>query len=162
MRASEVDVNIRCANNCPATGLNLWYYSTNNAMLERGGVPENTFTQIGLVHGANRVSGLTNMDGFYLALQASSLVCVTIEQIYIVATVCSEVTTNLVIFPESYAVNSPVTGQCLNNSEPSGSEELTATCENNGQWNTTANCVCSAGYFLHSGVCLGNYYDCMR
>lgn len=165
MRANEVKVNIDCTNGCPTAGLNLWYYSTNDAMLDRG-TSERTlnFTQIGsVVDGENRVSGLTSMDGFYLAIQASSSsVCVTIERIYIIPSVCSEMTTNLVTFPESYAVNSPVIGQCSNNSEKSGSETLYATCEINGEWSTTSSCVCSAGYFLDSGVCSGNYNHCMR
>ena len=163
VRANEVQVNIRCTNGCPPTGLKLWYYSTNNAMLDRGRVSESTFTQIGpVVDGNNRVPGLTSMDGFYLAFQASSSVCVTIERIYIILSVCSETTTNLVTFPESYAMNSSVTGQCSDNSEPSGSEPLTGTCEINGEWTTTSSCVCSAGFFLDSGVCSGNYNDCMR
>ena len=133
-----------------------------NAMLDRGRVPESMFTQIGpVVDGNNGVSGLS-MDGFYLAIQASSSVCVTIERIYIISSVCSETIINLIIFPESYAMNSPVNGQCSNNSERSGSEALNATCESNGEWTTTSSCMCSAGYFLDNGVCSGNYIDCMR
>lgn len=163
MKANVVEVNIRCTNGCPAAGLNLWYYSTNDAMLDRGRVSESTFTQIGpVVDDINRVSGLTSMDGFYLAFQASSSVCVTIERIYIIPSVCSETRTNLVTFPESYSVNSPVIGQCSNNSQPSGSEALNGTCEINGEWTTTSSCVCSAGYFLDNGVCAGNCNDCMR
>ena len=157
VRPSEVQVDIRCTGGCPSSGLELWYNPT-NTVTSTPSDPQATFTTIGAVtDGTNTVTGLGNVAGFHLALRALT-VCTTIEQISIISSVCSGTTVNLITFPESYAINSPITGQCIENSEQSGSGALTATCgSSDGTWTSTASCVCSSGYFLDNGVCSGNY-----
>lgn len=152
MTASAADVNIRCSGGTCPTGLQLRIYSTSTE-LDPAGRLDDFGSGTTVANGNNQVTGLT-MSGFYLALQAEMNACVTINQISIVLTVCSEESIALVTFPESYASGDEVTGVCAANSQQNAGS-LSATCESSGSWSTSSSCVCSPGYFLDGNDCTG-------
>ena len=165
LMASEVQVDIifSCTGDC-SSGLDLFYYpiDTEQSQSVVTTLPDNSFIRVGQVsNGSNTVTGITTA-GFYLAVRATTTVCVTVHQISIILTVCGEDTVNLITFPEAYASTTyNMTDSCSANSEPSGSESLTGTCGDNGMWTTSSSCVCSPGHFLENDVCTGIYSLCM-
>ena len=153
VRATQLPVEISCTGNCSL--LELWIYQTNDANIDRTVVNLTaTFTMVESVSSTVMLNALA-MDGFYLAVRAQSGACATINQLSITATVCSEETINLVTYPITYALSGPVIGSCLVDSEPSDGGALTATCGSDGQWTTSASCMCSPGHTLNNDVCVG-------
>ena len=154
--ATEVDVHIQftCTGNC-SSNLDLVYYPTNTEQSPSELTAlRDSFVRVNpVLNGRNRVTGFTTTSGFYLAIQATGNISVTINQISIILTVCGERTVNLISFPEAYA--SSVAGSCSANSMPSGSGAVNGTCGNDGMWTTSSSCVCNAGYFLDNDACTG-------
>jgi hypothetical protein len=155
--ASEVGVNIQftCTGDC-STSLTLLYHPTSTPSEFLGS--SNMFTPVDpVINGSNLLRGITT-SGFFLAIQATGDISVTVNQISIILTICREETVNLTRFPVAYSTANLTAGTCSADSEPSmrsSESSLTGTCDSNGMWVTSSSCVCSAGYFLQDDLCTG-------
>ena len=88
---------------------------------------------------------LTAESGFYMAVVDLST-CILIERILVFYYVCPAETSELITRPETIAPESPVNGECVENSSPQTGSNPVLRCADEGVWEVIIPCQCNAGY----------------
>ena len=89
--------------------------------------------------------GLTAESGFYMAVVDLSI-CVLIERILVFYYVCPAETSELITRPETISPESPVIGECVENSSPQTGSNAVLRCADDGVWEVIIPCQCDPGY----------------
>ena len=88
---------------------------------------------------------LTAESGLYMAVVDLST-CIIIKRILVFYYVCPAETLELIIRPETIAPESPVIGECVENSSPQTGLNPVLRCADEGVWEVIIPCQCNAGY----------------
>ena len=88
---------------------------------------------------------LTAESGLYMAVVDLST-CIVIKRILVFYYVCPAETLELIIRPETIAPESPVIGECVENSSPQTGLNPVLRCADEGVWEVIIPCQCNAGY----------------
>ena len=89
--------------------------------------------------------GLTAENVFYMAVVDLST-CILIERILVFYYVCPAETSELITRPETISPESPVIGECVENSSPQTGSNPVLRCADEGVWEVIIPCQCNAGY----------------
>ena len=89
--------------------------------------------------------GLTAESGFYMAVVDLST-CILIERILVFYYVCPAETSELITRPETIFPESPVIGECVENSSPQIGSNPVLRCADKGVWEVIFPCQCNPGY----------------
>ena len=88
---------------------------------------------------------LTAESGFHMAVVDLST-CIFIERILVFYYVCPAETSELITRPETMSPESPVIGECVENSSPQTGLSPVLRCADEGVWEVIIPCQCNAGY----------------
>ena len=105
---------------------------------------------------------LTAESGFYMAVVDLST-CIIIQHILVFYYVCPAETSELITRPETIFPESPVDGECVENSSPQTGANPVLRCGDEGRWEVVIPCQCNPGYEGKSEeeslvLCRGMYY----
>ena len=88
---------------------------------------------------------LTAESGFYMAVVDLST-CILIDRILVFYYVCPAETSELITRPETISPESPVIGECVENSSPQSGSNPVLRCADEGVWEIIIPCQCNARY----------------
>ena len=88
---------------------------------------------------------LTDESGFYMAVVDLST-CIIIQRILVFYYVCPAEISELITRPETMSPESPVIGECVENSSPQTVSKPVLRCADEGVWEVIISCLCNAGY----------------
>ena len=72
--------------------------------------------------------------------------CIFIERILVFYYVCPAETSELITRPETISPESPVIGECVENSSPQTGSNPVLRCTDEGVWEVIITCQCNPGY----------------